>query len=81
MGVVKESGTIQQFFCKPKEHADTRASPSEIKDALEGYIGKLANGIVAANILFAVNFMFKANTTIEEKRNLCGSASSGRRPS
>ena len=37
---------------------------------MESYIGKLANGIVEANILFAVNFMFKGNSTIEERRNL-----------
>ena len=54
------------FFCKIKEHGDTRGSPSEIKESLESYIGKLING----NILFAVNFMFKANATIEEQRNL-----------
>ena len=34
------------------------------------YIGKLANRIVEANILFAVNFMFNANSTIEELGNL-----------
>ena len=44
-------------------------SPSEIKNALESYFGKLANRIVEANILFAVNFMFKANATVEEQRN------------
>ena len=58
------------FFCKRKEHGESRASPSEIKSALEKYIGKLANGIVKANILFAVNFMLKANATIEDLGNL-----------
>ena len=57
------------FFCKWKEHGESRASPSEIKDALESYIARLANGIVEANILMAVNFKFKANSTIEERRN------------
>ena len=58
------------FFCKWKEHGESRASPSEIKDALESYIGRLEKRIVEANILVAVNFMFKANSTIEERRNL-----------
>ena len=49
---------------------ERRASPSEIKGALEKYIGKLANGIAEANILAAVNFMFKANATIEDLGNL-----------
>ena len=43
-----------------------RSAPSELKGALEKYIGKLASGIVEANILFAVNFMFKANATMED---------------
>ena len=55
----KGTGAVQHFFCKVKEHGDTRGSSSEIKNALESYIGKLGNGIVEANILFAVNFMFK----------------------
>ena len=38
-------------------------------NALESYIGKLTNDIVKANILFAVNFMFKANAKIEEHWN------------
>ena len=58
------------FFCKRKEHGESRASPSEIKGVLEKYIGKLANGIVEANISFAVNFMFKANATIEDLGNV-----------
>ena len=68
--VSKSLALFSFFCCRRKEHGDTRASPSEIKDALESYIGKLANGIVEANILFAVNFMFKGNSTIEERRNL-----------
>ena len=40
---------------------ESRASPSEIKGAIEKYIGNLANGIPEADILFAVNFTFKAN--------------------
>ena len=55
------------FFCKQKEHGEWKAS--EIKSALEKYIGKLANAIVEANILFAVNFMFKGNA-IEYLGNL-----------
>ena len=70
MDRVEESGTIQHFFCKRKEHGDSRASPIEIKDALETYMCRLAYGIVEANILAAVNSMFNANSTIEERRNL-----------
>ena len=70
LGGVKESGTIQNFFCRQTEHGDLRASPSEIKSALEMYIGKFANGIAEANILLALNFMFKAHSTIEEQGNL-----------
>ena len=58
------------FFCKRKEHGELRASPREIKDALETYIGKLTNGIVEADISFAVNFMFRVNTAVEELGNL-----------
>ena len=58
-----------RIFCKRKEHGESRASPSEIKGALEKYIGKLASGIVKADILFAVIFMFRANATVEELGN------------
>ena len=58
------------FFCKRKEHGEFRASPNEIKEALDDYIGKLDSGIVEANILMEVNFMFKAYSTKEERRNL-----------
>ena len=58
------------MFCKQKEHGESRASPSKIKDALETYIGKLTNGIVEADISFAVNVMFRANATVEELGNL-----------
>ena len=47
------------FFCKRKEYGESRATPSELKIALEKYIGKLARGIAEANILFAVNFMLQ----------------------
>ena len=46
------------YFCKRKEHGESRASPSEIKGVLEKYIGKLANGIV------------EANATIEDQGNV-----------
>ena len=68
-------GRLQRDWCSSafffaKSHGDTRGSPSEIKNVLESYISKLANGIVEGNILFAVNFMFKTNTTVEEQRNV-----------
>ena len=58
-----------RIFCKRKEHGESRVSPSEIRGALEKYIGKLASGIVKADILFAVIFMFRANATVEELGN------------
>ena len=50
------------FFCKQKEHRDSRAPLADLKSALEKYIGKLGTAIVDSSIQFAVNFMFQ--TTI-----------------
>ena len=70
MGGAKKPGPVQHFFCKRKEHGESEPSPSEIKGALEKYIGKLANVIVEATISFAVNFMIKTNVTIEDLGNV-----------
>ena len=66
----KSLAPLSIFFCKRKEHGDSRASPSEIKDALETYIGKLANRIVEANILVAVNFMFKVHSKVHYNKRV-----------
>ena len=47
------------FFCKLKEHGDSRAPLAELKKELEKYFGKLETTIVDSNIRFAVNFMFQ----------------------
>ena len=51
MGETKKPGSFSIFFCKRKEHGESIASPSEIKGALEKYIGKLASEIVEACLL------------------------------
>ena len=47
------------FFCKQKEHRDSRAPLAELKRELEKYIGKLGTTIVDSNIQFAVNLRFQ----------------------
>ena len=47
------------FFCKQKEHRDSRAQLAELKRELEKYIGKLGTTIVDSNIQFAVNLRFQ----------------------
>ena len=49
------------FFCKQKEHGDSRAPLSDLENALEKYIGKLGATIVDSNIQVAVNFMYQNN--------------------
>ena len=53
------------FFCKRKEHGESRALVVELKRELEKYLGKLGTTIVDSKIQFAVNFMFQ-NTDIKE---------------
>ena len=50
------------FFCKLKEHRDSRPPLAYLKSALEKYIGKLGTAIIDSSIQFAVNFMLQ--TTI-----------------
>ena len=47
------------FFCKRKEHGDSRAPLVDLKRKLERYIGKLGTTIVDSSTQFAVNFMFQ----------------------
>ena len=49
------------FFCKRKEHGDSRAPLNDLENALEKYIGKLGTTIVDSSIQFAVNFMYQTN--------------------
>ena len=46
------------FFCKQKQHRDSRALLGDQKKELEKYIGKLGTTIVDSKIQFAENFMF-----------------------
>ena len=47
------------FFCKQKQHRDSRAPLADLKTVLENYIRKLGTTIVDLKIKFAVNFMFQ----------------------
>ena len=47
------------FFCKQKEHGESRALLVELKTELEKYLGKLGTTIVDSKIQFPVNFMFQ----------------------
>ena len=61
MGESKGLAPFSIFFCKRKEHGDSRAPLSDLKNALEKYIGKLGATIVDSNIQVAVNFMYQNN--------------------
>ena len=50
---------VSIFYCKRREHGQTRAPISEIKASLEKYLGKLGTAIVDTSILYAVNFMYQ----------------------
>ena len=56
----KGSALLSIFFCKRKEHRDSRAPLTDIKKELEMYIGKLGTIIVDSSIQFTVNFMFQS---------------------
>ena len=61
MGSAKRIGaTFSIFFCKHKEHGDSRAPLADLKTELEKYIGKLRTAIVDSSIQFTVNFMFQS---------------------
>ena len=47
------------FFCKQKEHGDSRAPLPDLKRELEKYILKLGTAVVDTKIQFATNFMFQ----------------------
>ena len=53
------------FFCKQKEHGDSRAPLTEMKSALEKYIGKLGTAIADSNIQLDVNFMYQTNIIMD----------------
>ena len=59
MGGVKGSGSIQHYFCKHKQHGDSRAQLADLRKELEKYIGKLGSTVVDMKIQFSINFMFR----------------------
>ena len=60
------------FFCKQKQHRDSRALLADLKKELEHYIGILGTTIVDSKIQFAVNFMFK-NAIRADSESFCES--------
>ena len=65
----KEFAPFSIYFCKRKEHGESRAPLSELKNSLEKYIGKLGITIANLNIQFAVNFMYQTNIIIGGPEN------------
>ena len=47
------------FFCKQKQHGDSRAQLIDLRKELEKYIGKLGSTVVDSKIQYSVNFMFR----------------------
>ena len=47
------------FFCKQKQHGDSRVQLTDLWKKLEKYIGKLGSTVVDSKIQFSVNFMFR----------------------
>ena len=47
------------FFCKQKQHGDSRAQLSDLRKGLEKYIGKLGSTVVDSKIQFSFNYMFQ----------------------
>ena len=67
------------FFCKQKQHGDSRAPLAELKKELENYIGKLGTTVVDSKIQFSANFILSyftragsgsSNEPISRARNL-----------
>ena len=46
------------FFCKQKQHGDSRAQLTHLRKELEKYIGKLGSTVVDSKIQFSVNIVF-----------------------
>ena len=47
------------FFCKQKQHGNSKAQLTDLWKELEKYIGKLGSTVVDSKIQFSVNFMFR----------------------
>ena len=57
------------FFCKQKQHVDSRAQLTDLQKELEKYIGKLGSTVVDSKIQFSVNFMFRKRKKTKTARN------------
>ena len=59
VGGVKGSYSVQHFFCKQKQHIDSKAQLADLRKEQEKYIGKLGSTVVDSKIQFSINFMFR----------------------
>ena len=57
------------FFCKQKQHRDSRALLADLKKEIENYIGKLETTVVDSKIPFSVNFKFKNAIRVGPERS------------
>ena len=57
------------LFCKQKNHADSRASPADIRKELEKYIGGLEPKILDSKIKVSVNMVVKKNKKNKRRRD------------
>ena len=57
------------FFCKQKQHVESRAQLTDLQKELEKYIGKLGSTVVDSKIQFSVNFMFRKRKKTKTARN------------
>ena len=56
------------FFCKQKQHGDSRAQLSDIRKELEKYIGKIESTIMDSKIQLSVNVIFRRNRKNKKRR-------------
>ena len=59
IAAVRGRAPFNILLCRRKDHAPLRAKPTEIRSALDSYLGKLDSSILDANIIFSVNFSYQ----------------------
>ena len=57
------------FFCKQKQHGDSRAELSVLRKELKKYIEMLGSTVVDSKIQFSVNYMFQKIKKIQKTKN------------
>ena len=78
--VSKGLAPFSSFFCKQKQHGDSRALLADLNKELENYIGKLGTTIVdSKKIQFPENFMFQ-NAIRAGSESFCESVNGARIP-